>query len=85
MQALWQLQPDAILEQQCLMAQGTLSCSAEGKPHLKDIARLSSADIDGPSQQMDTISMACSTPHCLSGVQVAPRKPVSSSCCCIMW
>ena len=29
MQALWQLQPDAILDQQCLMAKGTLSCSAE--------------------------------------------------------
>ena len=33
--------------------------------YLKDIARLSSTDIDGPSQQMHAIAMACSTPHCL--------------------
>ena len=48
-----------------MMAKGPLSCSAEGKAHLKDIARLSSTDIDGPSQQVHAISVACSTPHCL--------------------
>ena len=73
MQALWQLQPDGILKEQCLMAEGTLLCSAEGETHLKDIAGLSSTDIDGPSQQVDTISVACSTHHSLSGLQVALR------------